>query len=96
MSCDTGGDDYTSGPYTVSFPAGVTSVPFDVPIIDDEVQEINERFTLVISPTSLPSDVTRGNIYRANVTIGDNDGKDIRLVCIPILFLFVDRYYSAF
>ncbi|XP_065884398.1 IgGFc-binding protein-like isoform X2 [Dysidea avara] len=67
------GDDYTSGPYSVTFPAGVTRVPFDVPINDDRVLEINERFNLVISPTSLPRNVTRGNIDRTTVIIRDND-----------------------
>ena len=74
-----GGDDYTSGPYSVTFPAGVTRVPFDVPINDDRVLEIKEKFNLVINHTSLPKNVTRGNIVRTTVIIRDNDGKDVLL-----------------
>ena len=55
----------------------MTRVPFDVPINDDRVLEINERFNLVISPTSLPRNVTPGNIDRTTVIIRDNDGKDV-------------------
>ena len=70
-----GGEDYTSGPYNVTFPAGVTRVPFDVTINDDRVLEADETFNLVIDPTSLPRNVTRGNIDRTTVIIRDNDGK---------------------
>ena len=67
--------DYDSGPYTVTFPIGVTMVPFNVPITDDMILEGNEYFDLIIVPGSLPNDVTRGNPNRASVTIVDNDGQ---------------------
>ena len=31
--------DYTSGPYTVTFPAGVTLITFSIPINDDQILE---------------------------------------------------------
>ena len=68
-----GGVDYDSGPYTVTFTAGQTSVPFDVAIIDNNILEANEDFTLTIIQSSLPDGVTRGNPFRATVTILDND-----------------------
>ena len=67
--------DYTSGPYTVTFPAGQTTATFDVPINDDNILEDNENFILTINPSSLPSDVTVGSPGQATVTIGDDDGK---------------------
>ena len=70
----TGGDDYTAGPYDVTFAAGETSVSFDVPIIDDNILEEDEMFTLIIVPTSLPADVTRQGNVRTTVTIVDNEG----------------------
>lgn len=70
-----GEDDYAPGPYSVMFPAGVTTVQFNIAINDDRVLELNERFNLVISPTLLPRDVTRGNIDQATMTIIDNDGE---------------------
>ena len=67
--------DYGSGPYTVTFPAGVTSVPFDIPINDDMISEANEDFTLTIDPSSLPTGGTVGNPGSAVVTIIDDDRK---------------------
>ena len=69
------GVDYTSGPYAVTFPAGVTMVAFDVPVTDDMIVEDNEDFNLIIVPGSLPADVTCGTPNRASVTIVDNDGQ---------------------
>ena len=66
--------DYGSGPYTVTIPAGVTTVPFDVQIIDDMILENDEDFDLIIIPGSLPDNVTRGNPGRTTVTIADDDG----------------------
>ena len=68
-----GGVDYGSGPYTVTIPAGQTSVSFDVAIIDDNILETTEDFTLTIIQSSLPTGVTRDNPFRATVTIQDND-----------------------
>ena len=67
--------DYTSGPYTVTFPAGQTTATFNVPITDDTILEGDENFMLTIDETSLPDDVTRGTPGEATVTIVDNDGK---------------------
>ena len=69
-----GGVDYGSGPFTVIIPAGDISVPFDVPIINDNVLEANESFNLTINSSSLPNRVTVTNPYQATVTIVDNDG----------------------
>ena len=34
-----GGDDYDSGPYTITIPAGMTSATLDIEIVDDNVIE---------------------------------------------------------
>ena len=67
--------DYSSGPYTVIFAAGVTMVAFDVPVNDDNILEGNENFMLTINSSSLPSNVTVGDPGEATVTIVDNDRK---------------------
>ena len=67
--------DYTSGPYTVTFPAGQTTATFDVPINDDDILEGDEQFVLTIDETSLPTGVTHGTPCEATVTIVDDDGK---------------------
>ena len=70
-----GGVDYDSGPYTVKFTAGVTSVPFNVGINNDNIYEGNEDFGLTIIRNTLPDGVTRRNPNNARVTIVDNDRK---------------------
>ena len=54
----TGNNDYTSGPYNVTFPAGITNVSFDVVIKDNKILEGNEYFTLSINASNLPNNIT--------------------------------------
>ena len=68
--------DYTSGPYTVTFPAGQTTATFNVPINDDDIFEINENFILTINPSLLSTlTIAVGNFGQTTVTIVDNDRK---------------------
>ena len=69
------GNDYGSGPYTVTFPFGMTTAYFFVPIINDNLIEGNETFTLTLNPLLLPSDVVVGHPAEAVVTITDGAGK---------------------
>ena len=71
----TGGEDYDSGPYTVTFPAGTTTVPFNIPITDDNIFEGDETFDVTIIGNTLPDGVTRGTPGSATVNIRDNDRK---------------------
>jgi len=71
----TGGVDYDSGPYTVTFTAGVTSVSFDIQINNDNIFEANETFSLTIEPSSLPSAVTLSSSATLTATISDDDRK---------------------
>jgi len=70
-----GGVDYVSGPYTVTFPVGQSSVSFDVLINNDNLLEDDEIFTLTIMQNTLPNRVSRGSTSQATVTIVNNDGK---------------------
>ena len=65
--------DYGSGPYIVTIPAGMTRVPFDIPINNDDILEEDEDFTLTIDPNSLPTGVTPGDPDQATVTIVNDD-----------------------
>ena len=65
--------DYTSGPYTVTFPAGVTMIAFDVPVTDDMIFEVDENFMLTINGTSLATGITCEIPGQATVTIVDNE-----------------------
>lgn len=69
----TGGVDYESGPYTASIPAGDTSGSFDVRIIDNNIFEEDETFTLTIRESSLPSLIMPMLMCRLEVTIVDDD-----------------------
>ena len=69
--------DYTSGPYTVIFPAGQTTATFNISINDDDIVEGYESFTLTINETSLPTNVTYGICGEVTVTIVNDDGKSL-------------------
>ena len=69
------GNDYTSGPYSVEFPIGITSVSFDVSINNDNILESNETFDLMINSSSAPDQVIIGSPGQSEVTIVDNDSK---------------------
>ena len=64
--------DYTSGPYTVTFPAGATIASFNVSVNNDYILEDNENFMLTINSSSLPTGITRGDLDQATVIIVDN------------------------
>ena len=71
----TGGDDYGSGPFNVTFPAGMTSNSFDIPITDDTIFEGNETFTVTIVSSTLSTQVMEGVGCVVTVTIIDDDSK---------------------
>ena len=75
----TGGEDYTSGLYSVTFTAGGTVALLTIPINDDETFEGNENFTLIIDSSSLPSDVTIINPSRTTVTIIEDEGNKMMI-----------------
>ena len=67
--------DYTSGPYTVTIPAGSTTTTFNIPINDDDILEIDEDFMLTIDTSSIPGSVRLGTPSESTVTILDDDRK---------------------
>ena len=68
----------------------MTSVTFDIPIINDMIHEGDESFTLSIMKNSLPSRVRRGSLRTATVTIVDTTGELIASCCnIIVYILFV-------
>ena len=63
------------GPYTVVLLTNMTYVTFNISITDDTMFEESENFTLTITDTGLPSNVTVGYPDQATVTIINDDGK---------------------
>ena len=70
------GEDYVPGPYNATFLAGSTSSSFNFMIIDDNVFEYTEEFSLIFNPDLLPFNVIGIN-NQANVTIMDDDGGEL-------------------
>ena len=83
----TGGVDYSLGPYNVTFPAGVTRVSFVVGVTNDNVLEGDEKFSLVIDKSSLLDHVTVGNPNQVTVTIYDDDGKEITILRLYVVYI---------
>jgi len=52
----------------------MTSVSFDISIINDTIFEGNESFSLNINPNLLPNNVSIGDYDEATVEIIDDDG----------------------
>ena len=75
MYITTVGDDYKTGPFNVTIPAGEISVSFNVSLINDNVFEANESFILTIDSSSLPSGVLVQPDCMTVVTIVDDDGE---------------------
>ena len=73
--------DYTSGPYTVKFPARDTTATFNIPINNDDILEGDETFMLTIDP-SLPTGVKLGTPSEATVTIMNDDCELIQIYMI--------------
>ena len=80
MYAATGGDDYVPGPFVVTIPTGDASFIFNISIIDDDIFEANESFSVTIDPSSLPSRVLVQPECVLMVTIVDDDGES--LACI--------------
>ena len=73
--CNVTDFDYTTGPYSITFCAGSTRALVIVPLVDDDLLEGAEDFTLSIDLSSLPSCITTGVHDKTLVTINDNDCK---------------------
>ena len=69
------GEDYGSGPYSVTFPAGLTNSSLYISITDDDILEGTEYFNIMIDSSSLISGITVGSLDQATVAILDADGK---------------------
>ena len=69
-----GGEDYVSGPYTVTFEAGYQVTELNFSVNADNITEDYERFFLAIDNSPLPSMVTVGPLNTVTVYIIDDGG----------------------
>ena len=71
-----------SGPYNVTFPAGVTRVSFNISICDDDLLEDNENFSLTINADSLPDGIIIGSPSTVMMIIRNDDSKCANFITI--------------
>ena len=69
-------EDYQGNRFEITFPAGSQSVPFDIPIVDNDLFEGSEFFNLSIVVPEAAEDlgVVPGMPVNAFVDIEDDDG----------------------
>ena len=65
------GDDYNSGPYNITFYAGVTYIIFNISINNDNILEEDEEFSLIIEHNNN----TFHGYHEATVIIKNDDSK---------------------
>ena len=73
FSLNITGLDYDAGPYVVTFIPRETSKYFPIRIINDNLYEGSENFTVTIH--TLSKDMVRSNPYTATVEISDDECK---------------------
>ena len=78
----TGGVDYNSGPYTVTFPNGSTTASFNITIVNDNVVEFDEVFTVSVVNSRIA-----GTPAVATVTIIDTTSKYIHKIRVSYMYL---------
>ena len=76
MTSLTVGSDYGGESFSVTFPAGVNMMSFNVSIINDNIAELDEYFTLTleIPAVSMAFGVIAGSFDTATVNIMDSEG----------------------
>ncbi|MDA8002873.1 MAG: hypothetical protein MPL62_16440 [Alphaproteobacteria bacterium] len=76
MTSLTVGSDYGGESFSVTFPAGVNMMSFNVSIINDNIAELDESFTLTleIPAASMSFGVIAGSFDTATVNITDSEG----------------------
>ena len=79
-----GEGDYIGRDYPVIFPAGSTNKNFSIPIIDDDIFELDETFflTLVIPQPAQDIGVMKGDPFMATITI-INDERECSVTTFP-------------
>ena len=96
------GADYNATILPVEFQMTQTQIPLIIPLIDDDILENTESFTVILAVTSGDSNVELGPRNETRITIIDNDGKELSLA--RTIFLSHDcafdhvihRLYSMF
>ena len=99
----TAGDDYETGPYTVTLTAGLMYATLMVSTVNDNTTELSEYFRVVITSTSQPGVTGIGSPNMAFITIEDNDPGNKNIfancsidACLTMLTLINSLYFIIF
>ncbi len=85
LSLSTAGNDFATGPYTVTFTAGQMSTTLMVSTMDDSTTELSEYFRVMIISTDQPSAVEIGLSHVSSITIEDNDPGSSHILTVLLL-----------
>lgn len=67
--------DYHVGPYIVRFPPRTSVVYFRIPIMNDNIVETSENFTVIVNASLLPSGIYIGDGIQTTIIIANDDCK---------------------
>ena len=71
------GADYNATILPVEFQMTQTQIPLIIPLLDDDILENTESFTVILAVTSGDSNVELGPRNETRITIIDNDGEEL-------------------
>ena len=78
------GEDYNGSTITLNVPAGVTTQPLTINIIDNNIFECDETFNITIESVTTCG-VTIGSNNISEVMITDDDGKHRFIMIISVM-----------
>ena len=88
---DAEGVDYVYQNYSLSFKDGETSKLLIIRIIDDNIVEPDENYTLVINANTLNGRIIVGENGTTTITILDDDGKYSNYAYNKITYVICDK-----
>lgn len=84
------GEDYNGTEITVTIPARAWSQAFTISILDDEIKEGDESFTVEIVSVSACG-VSLDSILNSEVTIIDNEGVHMNIYMYVAMYLWMSQ-----
>ena len=79
--CTAGMEDLDCGPHLISLPTSSTNASLNLSIIDDEVEECDEKFVaeIILGEGNSREGFRRGQPYQIPITVTDNEGDVYRI-----------------
>ena len=96
------GEDYTGMEFQVPLLAGVNKASFSIPIVDDNIFELEEDFSLTLEIPQAAQDigVMRGDPFMANITITSDECECLLVIVmdpnlpLPQILLNASAHFS--